>query len=51
MSATEKELQQTIIRAGFKPVKRDSDYNHLETVIHGDNLTNLTAPVPKQYTS
>ena len=51
MSATEKELQQTIIRAGFKPVKRDSDYNHLETVIHEDNLTNLTAPVPKQYTS
>ena len=51
MSATEKELQHTIIRAGFKPVKRDSDYNHLETVIHEDNLTNLTAPVPKQFAS
>ena len=51
MSASEKELQHTIIRSGFKPVKRDSDYNHLETVIHEDNLTNLTAPVPKQFTS
>ena len=31
--AKEEELQESIIRAGFSPVKRDSDYNHLETLL------------------
>jgi cyclic dehypoxanthinyl futalosine synthase len=31
--AKEEELQESIIRAGFNPVKRDSDYNHLETLL------------------
>jgi len=44
--AKEEELQESIIRAGFKPIKRDSDYNHLETVIICKN--NLVAPVPIQ---
>mgnify|MGYP001243660378 FL=1 len=43
--ATEKELQRTILRAGFRPRKRDSDYVLLETEsIHED----LASPVPIQ---
>jgi cyclic dehypoxanthinyl futalosine synthase len=43
--ATEAELQRMILRAGFRPRKRDSDYVLLETnTIHED----LTSPVPMQ---
>ncbi len=44
--AKEEELQSSIIRAGFTPVKRDSDYNHLETKILNENK--FIAPVPLQ---
>ena len=44
--AKEEELQSSIIRAGFTPVKRDSDYNHLETKIINENK--FIAPIPLQ---
>jgi cyclic dehypoxanthinyl futalosine synthase len=44
--AKEEELQTSIIRAGFSPVKRDSDYNHLETEVFSDNK--LIAIIPLQ---
>ena len=44
--AKEEELQSSIIRAGFTPVKRDSDYNHLETKILNENK--FIAPIPSQ---
>lgn len=44
--AKEEELQSSIIRAGFTPVKRDSDYNHLETKIFNENK--FIAPIPSQ---
>ena len=49
ISASEVELQNTIIRAGFVPSKRDSDYNALATEIFSDLKNELVAPVPKQY--
>ena len=43
--ATEEELQRMILRAGFRPRKRDSDYVLMETkTIHED----LPSPVPMQ---
>ncbi len=44
--AKEEELQSSIIRAGFTPVKRDSEYNHLETKIFNENK--FIAPIPSQ---
>lgn len=49
MSASEIELQNTIIRAGFIPVKRDSDYNSLPTEIIPQLDQQLAAPIPQQY--
>ena len=49
ISASEIELQNTIIRAGFNPVKRDSDYNLLNTEIFAGSLKELAAPIPQQY--
>ncbi len=49
ISASEVELQNTIIRAGFIPVKRDSDYNQLTTLIFEGLDRELAAPVPKQH--
>ena len=49
ISASEVELQSTIIRAGFIPIKRDSDYNSLETEIFEGLNKELAAPVPQQY--
>ena len=43
--AAEAELQHTILRAGFIPQKRDSDYNHLPTILVEDKLT---TPPPVQ---
>tara|TARA_B100001109_G_scaffold6108_1_gene4635 strand:+ start:582 stop:1766 length:1185 start_codon:yes stop_codon:yes gene_type:complete len=48
ISASERELQNTIIRAGFTPQKRDSDYNELATDIPEDLLRVLPAPIPVQ---
>ena len=44
--AGEDELQRTILRAGFTPQKRDSDYNHLETEILDEGK--LACPPPLQ---
>lgn len=49
LSASEIELQNTIIRAGFIPVKRDSDYNFLPTEIIAELEKPLAAPMPLQY--
>ncbi|DAC29315.1 MAG: dehypoxanthine futalosine cyclase [Euryarchaeota archaeon] len=49
LSASEIELQNTIIRAGFIPVKRDSDYNSLPTEIVAELEKPLAAPMPLQY--
>lgn len=49
LSASEIELQNTITRAGFIPVKRDSDYNSLPTEIVADLEKPLAAPMPLQY--
>ena len=49
LSASEIELQNTIIRAGFIPVKRDSDYNSLPTEIIPQLEQQLTVPIPQQY--
>ncbi len=49
ISASEIELQNTIIRAGFIPVKRDSDYNLLHTEIVEKITKDLAAPIPSQY--
>jgi 2-iminoacetate synthase ThiH len=37
--AAEAELQHAILRAGFIPQKRDSDYHHLPTILVEDKLT------------
>tara|TARA_B100000212_G_scaffold308570_2_gene258389 strand:+ start:288 stop:1472 length:1185 start_codon:yes stop_codon:yes gene_type:complete len=49
LSASEIELQNTILRAGFIPVKRDSDYRYLTTDIHRELSRELAAPIPLQY--
>ncbi len=49
LSASEIELQNTIIRAGFIPVKRDSDYNSLPTEIIPQLEKQLAVPIPQQY--
>ena len=44
--AKEEELQMSIIRAGFSPIKRDSDYNHLNTEIFNEG--DFVATIPTQ---
>jgi 2-iminoacetate synthase ThiH len=44
--AKEEELQMSIIRAGFCPIKRDSDYNHLNTEIFYEG--DFAAAIPTQ---
>ncbi|MCH1524048.1 MAG: CofH family radical SAM protein [Candidatus Thalassarchaeaceae archaeon] len=44
--AKEEELQDSIIRSGFSPIKRDSDYNHLVTLLL--EKRDLVAAVPIQ---
>ena len=48
ISASELELQNTIIRAGFSPQRRDSDYRHLETEINEGIKRDLPSPIPSQ---
>ena len=42
--ASESELQRAIMRTGFTPVKRDSDYNHLQTTLYEHE--EMITPVP-----
>ena len=49
MEASEIELQDAIIRAGFKPRRRNSRYELLETPPGSTVLANLAAPPPSQF--
>ncbi len=46
--ALEVELQEAIMRAGFRPIRRDSDYNLLDTAIIVTEASELAAPPPIQ---
>ena len=46
MDASEQELQSSIVRAGFVPQRRDSDYNHLSTTLDERARKTLIAPTP-----
>ena len=46
LDASEIELQSAIVRAGFTPVRRNSDYDHLETEQVVPNRVDLAAPPP-----
>ena len=46
--ASEKELQDVILRAGFIPQRRDSDYVYLETPMRGTPPEELQSPPPMQ---
>ena len=48
ISASELELQKTIIRAGFTPMRRDSDYLQLDTDILKELQRKLPSPIPLQ---
>tara|TARA_B110000467_G_C18334186_1_gene495989 strand:+ start:2202 stop:3383 length:1182 start_codon:yes stop_codon:yes gene_type:complete len=48
ISASELELQKTIIRAGFTPMRRDSDYLQLDTDIIKELQRTLPSPIPLQ---
>ena len=49
MSASEDELQNTIVRAGFKPRRRNSRYDLLDTPSPITSLKDLAAPPPRQF--
>jgi len=46
LDASEVELQSAIVRAGFTPVRRDSDYQHLATDLVVSDTADLAAPPP-----
>jgi cyclic dehypoxanthinyl futalosine synthase len=46
--ALETELQETVRRAGFEPIRRDSDYNLLETPFVSPDVSAFPAPPPMQ---
>jgi cyclic dehypoxanthinyl futalosine synthase len=46
LDATEVELQSAIVRAGFTPVRRDSDYQNLATDLVVPPTVELAAPPP-----
>lgn len=46
LEASEHELQSSILRAGFIPHRRDSDYNLLETDVIAEEPAALAAPPP-----
>jgi len=46
--ALESELQETVRRAGFKPIRRDSDYNLLDTPVVSPDVRAFPAPPPMQ---
>lgn len=47
--ASEQELQNVILRAGFIPQRRDSDYVFLETPMRGTPPQDLQSPPPMQF--
>ena len=46
LDATEHELQSSILRAGFTPQRRDSDYLHLDTNVVAKASSALASPPP-----
>jgi cyclic dehypoxanthinyl futalosine synthase len=48
-SASEQELQTSIIRSGYIPLRRDSDYNHLETPDTTTSLPDAMCLPPSQF--
>jgi cyclic dehypoxanthinyl futalosine synthase len=48
-NASEIELQNVILRAGFSPQRRDSDYAFLQTPVCGTLIDDLQSPPPSQY--
>ena len=46
LDATEHELQSSIVRAGFSPQRRDSDYNLLATKRLVGDVSSLASPPP-----
>jgi len=48
MDTSKIELQSSIKRAGFTPQRKNSDYDHLQTVINPEAEKTLVAPVPRQ---
>jgi cyclic dehypoxanthinyl futalosine synthase len=46
LDATEHELQSSILRAGFMPQRRDSDYVHLDTKVIAKAGSTLASPPP-----
>ena len=46
LDATEHELQSSILRAGFTPQRRDSDYLHLDTKVVAKASSALASPPP-----
>ena len=46
LDATEHELQSSILRAGFTPQRRDSDYLHLDTKVIAKASSALASPPP-----
>ena len=48
-NASEIELQNVILRAGFSPQRRDSDYVFLDTPECGTELKDLQSPPPSQF--
>ena len=49
IQASELELQRSISRAGYKPMRRDSDYQLLETESFVQSRTELPSPPPAHY--
>jgi cyclic dehypoxanthinyl futalosine synthase len=48
VEAQEVELQTSILRAGFTPIRRDSDYRLLKTDIKATGNGEVVAPPPMQ---
>ena len=48
LEASEEELQWAIIRAGFKPRRRNSLYQLLDTPASSEKIGNLSTPPPSQ---
>ena len=46
LDSTEVELQSAIVRAGFTPIRRNSDYHHLPTELVVPTTADLSAPPP-----
>ena len=51
MQATEIELQNAVIRAGFRPRRRNSRYELLDTPDEKSKISEMAAPPPIQFSS